>query len=706
MKLSWKDFITTHSTSQNLQDAAPAIINLFEDISTDNDRIAGLSSISESLPTVILTLNPVKKKITSTFAHSKTGFTSIRNQDPSHVLALEGFETSAIPVLLDAHQLMGTSTSSHNTPSIEEFMSMIDAEDPIDYLKSLAENRPADEADATPVRLAAILPPPVSHAISNLDPYADNWKILETIVRSVNTLCPSEGIEEDRVAHATLYLPVFRSVWAFCVHDDATDLSTQQCASSELSHITWAKNLHQIHLSQADDLNNSNNPDSAISTASEAIAHFVAKSMKGGPKFARSEDDDDDDKDDEDDASNMKQWKKMDKTLKKAYLFACSIDGETVPTKPTAKFLQILACKNGPMAIRLFMSWHPKLNLVILPGMATNIVKGIWTSTPDEHAINTFSPFFTPCASAGFSNMSNDELNSLALSSSSFNLSQDDIKKMTSCKPYIPSNHYLLKRQIKIFGAVTGDNFGEESLLSKSIEETWKHMEANESAYERIMAEYQHFAVYFLHKVHFTTQAILHRCFQAKAVQDVPFESFTMQHVLKQIETMTFVVTVPKWYIDMEAKATLKQNKSDTGGSTGTITRSNNRRSRGSYSDDNKRSRIENTNLDPVVALKTGETYSDLIHWNNLRKFENMAVKIDDQYICNNFHIRGHCHTNCKRAKTHINLTGENKGKFRRYCLQLRKGLSDFKNRRDTKDYSTTNENREGEKSTQNQGEK
>ncbi len=700
---TWSQFITAHPQATELQAEASDLMNTFQNVSDTNDRIASMASITQTQSTVVLSLNPFTKEISATFAHRNVGFT-LKGRDPVQCLALQGFGNSAFPTLLDNTKLMSVTDTDYATPTLSEIMSVADAEDPKEHLKGLEASNTVNPA---PIHLAAILPPILSIAVSELKDLT-TWDVLETIIKEVASLRPAEMEDENDTTYAQPYLELLRTLWVFCNHGNVngaeTTLCTPQTVAHSSFHSAWCRDMHATHLTSPSQPSHQIIQNST-DIASDALAK-IANSLSSPSKARFASNPDDEEEEDDDESTKQKAWKKLDKSLQKAHLFACSTSGVTFPAKPPQRFLQLLASKSTPLAIRYFQHWHPRTGIVVMPGMVANIIKGLLTSNPDEFAIDTFSPFFCPPASAGFTNISNDELNSIELSSTSFNLSQSDIKKMTTCKPYVPTNHYLLKKQVKNFQAVLEDCFGEDSLIASIVRDVADHMEKNENKYEHIISEFKYFPVWILNVMHYKVQSIIHACHQAEDVEDVQFEQFTMAQELKQINTMTFVAIAPKWYLEEETKALERQRKeektnqatqSSPKGSSNRFNRSNN-----TSNEDSKRTKVENENIDPIVALKSNESYASIVHWQNLKQFEPLAVKINGEYVCNNFHMRGFCHNMCKRATTHTKLSGEQRGKYRRYTASLRKGAAQFRAKKGNQAQPNHDKSSEGENNAQN----
>jgi hypothetical protein len=150
--------------------------------------------------------------------------------------------------------------------------------------------------------------------------------------------------------------------------------------------------------------------------------------------------------------------------------------------------------------------------------------------------------------------MSNQELNSIEFACKSFNLTADDIKRMTDTKPYVPVTFDVFKQQVHNFSAVMDDVFGTDSILALDVKAAYEHCANNELHYMTLFRQHKYFGVWFLDRLHFKVQSILHRCFQATSLEDIEFQMFSIKDELKNISTLNFMAIAPKWYLDEEEK--------------------------------------------------------------------------------------------------------------------------------------------------------
>jgi hypothetical protein len=677
----WSTFILQHPQNEALENAHQQIIDAFQNATTNAERIANLAAIQTSPSTIILTLNPFDNTITPSFFHQSLGLT-FGNVGPAKCIALTGFDPPAAPIYFNLEKLQSTSTDTFSFPSLQSFLSTHSTD--IDTLKSID----VDDDNKHTIRHAILLPPYLAQTILANNHTYDPWQILHLTIKAIALRRPDDADENDW-SIAEPYQHILHTLWGFCHTDTIPNLPTMHAVASDPQAITWAKQIHSTHLQT-----HSNNTTQADSTA--ALERLTDTLQRNNNRLAPAPEEDSDD-DEHDDKALKKAWRKIDRSLQQGVLFASTTDGVTIPSLPSARLLQLIKMKSGTTAQRTFKNWHIGLELIVQPGMATNITKCLFTSSPDQFSIDTFSPFFVPPIRAGFHHMSNQELNSIEFASKSFNLTADDIKRMTDTKPYVPSSCDILKQQIRNFSAVVDDVFGQESILALDVRTAFDHCQNNELHYMNLFQKHKYFGVWLLDRLHFKVQSILHRCFQVSNIEDVEFQLFTIKDELRNISTLNFIAIAPKWYLDEEEKqlklfhkcqqANQQNNQGNPQSQSGRGYH-NNTRGRPTTQDHNKRVRVDNNDQDSVVALTQGERYSRIVHRTNLTECKDVAPRLNGDFICNNWHIRGHCVDTCPRAHTHIPLSSELKGKYRTYVAKLRqlaKSYDDQRNQRGSK---------------------
>ena len=660
MLLNWSAFITTHPDSVKLSTDAAAVVNILASTVTPLTRdmkVAKLSAIQSTPSTIVLTLHPFENRVHHTFLHQPFGL-DFAGTAPVKCIALCGLGSRAIPVFLDCDSLLSRTDTAIACPSVTDFMALHGSDlAGVTALTATANNNHH-------VNHAAVLPPILSSIITNDPTISSPAAILLAFIQTIHATRPADADEEDDVTYAAIYHPILITLWGFINHSTIADLHTLSMPGSCNDGSAWAARLHHEHLlpevSVSDDSSRaSSNSSSLLNKLADSLNRTPASSIR----FASApEDTKEDDK--------TKAWRKLDAHSKQGILFASTPDGLTVPQDPTDQLLQVIACKNGAAVIRLFLHWFKGLDIVIQPGMATNLCKGIFTSVPDPFAVNTFSPFFTPPARAGFCNTSNDELNLLELSSSTLNLSEARCKQMTTSKPFLDLNPQFFLPTLKNYEAILKTLFSEDALITIPVTDVITEYTNDELHFHRCFEQNKFFGIWLMDRVHFHQQSILHACHSATNIENIQFMRHNMQHELKEIKMMCHRVTIPTWCKKEVLAGESRHNNIDNHIGGGGSPPGKNRNNLGSPN--GKRVKIENTQIDPGCGLKTHETYSDLVKPDVVRACTSLSVKLDGAYVCNNFHIKGACHSRCIRKGTHTPLTGETKTKFRAYVAALR----------------------------------
>jgi hypothetical protein len=687
----WSTFIIRHPQNNALETAKSQLIDAFAQSTSAIERTANLAAIQSSPSSIILTLNPFDNTITKSFYHQSPGLI-FGDTTPAKCIALLGFENPAVPIYFNLEKLQSQSTEPCPLPTLSNLMSMHSA--PLANLKTLQPS----EDNSHIIRHAAILPPYLSHMVVT-STTTDPWLVLHHIIQAIAVLRPEDSEENDWTI-AQPYAHTLNTLWSFCNPTTTPNLATMYTVATDTTAQTWSSKVHK------EQLPNTNNTTKQIDSTA-AIDRLTDTIQRNTGRFGAAPEEQSDD-DDNDDKALRKAWKKIDRTLQTGILLASSPDGFTVPTVPSPR--QLIKAKSGTTAQRLFKNWHTDLEIIVQPGMATNITKCLLTSSPDEFSIDTFSPFFTTPIRAGFTHMSNTELNSMEFACKSFNLTTEDIKRMTDTKPYVPTCFNVFKQQLRNFSAVVDDVFTPDSILAQDVQAATQHCIKNELHYINMFEQHRYFGVWFLDRLHFKVQSILHRCFQASDIEDIEFQMFSFKEELRNISTLNFLALAPKWYLEEEEKQfRLAQKRNGhnqqhnhqqqrhsqqyppfyQGHGGGGFHNSpykgrDHRPFNDSPNGQAKRIRVDNPDQDSVVALTQGERYPRIVHRTNLSECKDSAPKINGEFICNNWQIRGFCHNTCPRASTHVTLNPELRGKYRAYVTKLRKLAQEYEKNRPT----------------------
>jgi hypothetical protein len=703
---TWKQFILTHQInkdipwSANQQDIIDLLNPSLEPLNSD-EKTVRLVTLASCPAIILLSLDPFDHTIFSSFHHDHlkaSTSTNFTNKD-RNLIALTGFSSSATPVFINMDDAFTCTPTTYPTPTLRDFLSTHDK--PIEDLKTIT----AVENHCHHIRKTIPLPPHLAHHITAPETWSSSWELLHLLIKDIANKTSEKTpiiIEEpndnendpiqaddtddstsvDSWDHALPYLPLFISLWAFGHHETIPQLTTRHTIASRIDASIWAQGK-QTELRKKFDDDSRHNPshrsdDDNQSTAASSIGRLQETLDAHARRFGHPDSDTDllspnrpktsDD--------NQKSWKAIDESFRQAILFASSADGDTHPSEPSSRLLRLVQAKTGPTAARLLQRWHPRLDLCIQPGMALHISKAQLTSTPTPFAIDTFGPFFCAPTRAGFSVFSNNELNEFELYAQTFNISAVEIKKMTSCKPYVPTSPDIYISQVRNFDAILEDVLTKDSLLrSITTNVMIKHYELNEHMYYTIFHDHNHFGVWILNRLHFKVQSILHQCYQVDSLMDVDFLKFSMQQELNQIDTLSFQADAPTWYraqLDaIQARASSRSSHNNNSGNRRNRDRSPSHR-RSDRDSPNKRTRVCNDNIHPSIKLQQNEVYSKLIHFQNLTNCKDKAVKYKGDFLCNNYHIRGHCFDNCKRKNTHIQLPQDLATRFCSYVKALR----------------------------------
>ena len=684
---TWKTFVKNHLDSKELEQAASLLhqlINLNDTLDNNLDRITSSPCL------VIVTNNTFREQPLPIFYHHRLRL-PIQNTK-KRLVSLTGFSYQASPVEIEGAKLCSATDSDITTPSLQDFITAaMKGSDAVKKLKPHA-------SETHKIQHAAILPPSVPCIVMGLEVVSAEMLLWQTILvirhkkpqevididnkdskesNDLNQNAPPKengdtqsSYKEEDWKFAQDYMPLLVTLWLFLRSTDKTKAIKPPMKSATIDRKTlqWCREVHEKciysnnNVRDQDKENHSPTPDARVI-------------IKGINRLAKCFEDRNNDKFATGDNHNKKEakgWKKLEATFQKVILFASTTDGETPVSKPTSILKNLLNTKNGAIVSRLFSSWH-ELDIIVQPGMASNIQKGSLLSGHSPFSITNFSPFLTPPARAGFTALSNAKLNSLDYASTNKNMTDKDIQKMVQANPYIPTQPHIFIAQLKNWHAVLQDIFGTTALITVSMEDINLHYTKNELLYYNVFEEDKNFPVWFLNQIHFKCQRLLHLCASTSDVNDIPFQQFTFKAELNSIGMNAVNAKAPTWYTKMKEKETNQQSESQ--GSKHNQSNHTNEQNQ----QEPKRRVLYNRDADYNTKLKQVETYSALVRPDNLCKCSESKVWVDGKTVCNNWHIRGWCNDQCARKATHTKLAGSNLTNYRAYVGKLCSAMNNYR---------------------------
>jgi hypothetical protein len=442
----------------------------------------------------------------------------------------------------------------------------------------------------------AIILPPCLYPLALECTWATAYELLHAVIKIVATLLPPLAEDNDHVmeeitdpddnedppfvqedpneaptppdnppvtqdwSSLQLFTPILQTLWGYTQPNIHTLLTTSHCTASSTEAQTWSHQQHLLIFRPQEPINIMSIEDktsTVVSTLdkltdklSSTKRHYFSDTPKEHQDKQQTNTTHQSTTQQTNQDKHHTQWNKIDETFCHGILNASSKDDTNVLTQLTTRLLHIIQTKSGSTAARLFCHWHPNLDILIQPGTATNIVKGMLTSAPHPSSINTFGPFFTQPTRAGFQNFTNDKMNKLELSTQTLNLSATDIQRLIRCKPYILTSPSIFILHIENFDAILLDILSDKSQLQDlTTKPLIRHFKQHKQLYHQIFQEHEYFGVWLLNHIHFKTQSILHQCYRYNKVQDITFDQFSIYEELDSIDTLTFSAKPPCWYL-------------------------------------------------------------------------------------------------------------------------------------------------------------
>ena len=685
----------------SIHDAIPTIL------SSDRSTGENISKLEKLPQAVVLSIDPVRGKLSQTFLHQTSGVGLI--EDRANVVGICGYDRhTCFPVEFDAGEFFSF-TEPINTPSLHSFLSLFqihEADDLDDIITSNAD------ADKVRVGRVCVLPPELAEvAITNhhatpkellllflkkimiMDFLEKQWEIFkikipndktfdELSVNEIYTLAgkppPTDGktrikshlanhvdLDTDSTAEgddsadekttvgvakiefAMLYLPILRTLWLYYQHKDSVGTVTvNRTPIVEHDDLDWFKEKLELFLLPENDSKRTFSDDNT--SLSSEIRHLAQTITNDRHQRFASEGE-------EDSSSNSgkKKWSKLEETYKKTILFASTKDGRSAAQVPSDRCISLLTAGSAPVVSRLIRSWHNSTDIIVQAGMATNLGKGILTSFPTAFDINTFSPLFTPPSIAGFQDISNTDEAKLELSMrSSQGLLDHQKSQITFTKEYVPTECHILVKQLENFYIILCDLLTKEAFICESLLAFIDTFKINDMIINRSFQANPFFSAWALNTVHFKIQSFLHACSSAEDITDLNLFLYTFENEIQAIVTQqTHLFVKPTWF-EAQKRDLDHQDKKESGGG--------------------KQQVVFNPSVDPSIRVANGNVLHALT--TNFVPNRNIAA-FKGQEICHKFHLLGKCHSQCRRAVTHRSLPAGVHSYYKKQVLEMMRQL-------------------------------
>jgi hypothetical protein len=317
-------------------------------------------------------------------------------------IALTGFSSQAFPVYIDLDRLLSKTPDAVPTPSLDTLMSFHNK--PIDDLIAL---NPTNDWNNTQVRRAIVLPPSLYTTVLD-EPWDNSMELLHRTIKLIasfkddnDTIIDLDDDQEPGEWDFALdFTEILLTLYIFTKDDLTNTATTSHSSATDQTALAWTREKHNIIHAQNTTISINNDSNTVVLTLDKVITDRLAEvrntqfANPNPPSTNNNKENNDTTNKKLDDAS--KTWLKIDPTFRQGVLFASCADEVSIPSLPNQRLLQVIHTKNGGTTAKLFTRWHPSLDLLVQQGMALNITKCMFTSSPSPSSINTFSVFFTP----------------------------------------------------------------------------------------------------------------------------------------------------------------------------------------------------------------------------------------------------------------------------------------------------------------------
>ena len=234
-----------------------------------------------------------------------------------------------------------------------------------------------------------------------------------------------------------------------------------------------------------------------------------------------------------------------------------------------------------------------------------------------------------------------------------------------------------MRKQIDNFKALCGLIFGEKSHLCNKIQSWITHINEYENYYEDYLDRHKNFIVSVLNKIHCHVQRHLHNC--ARGWDKIDWDELDFSTIQRQIVNETYFVDKPTW---LERFLKTKDKK---------VNHRNKRFKSGDDKDHTVTEMDTNPNKDTRLKIPEGMKFGDICTKEARSAFNKTIRNEDNNIICQKYHIKGRCDSNCNMKATHKQLSDQK-------ISELAEFLSFAKNMKNKKDNNKdTNRNQGNE---------
>ena len=616
-KRSWKAYFITLAIENDK--ANTACSNYMKVSEIGKDKIETINRMTNDKgDSLLLYFSNISKTIRVIHSPSSLGNNNLNPE--TLVVALDGFDDSAIPVIFDPETLF--QETSLDAPTLTRLLA-VDTADDLTLVEAPTNN--ATKFESLPF---VIIPPFLWETlISETDKSPEN--IFLATKRRMSTF-EEDNKDDDKLKDATKecrFLLLF--LWA--ATKDLLPHLTISAPGDEKKVWDWAKTRHTLCLPAKQQALPPPQDSSSISRALESSLSRFPEMISSS--FINEE-------------SKKKGFEKLDSAAKNLILNASAPNEEIAagaPSNECAKFYKSSTIGSANQCFtKALRNNYNCSNLDVAKGVIVNLFNGNFLRSFDESPSN-FSPFSFPkrniMGSDGRYSSDREDLFLQLKENTGKGLSNEDVNSLLKQSVKIPTTIEALRFNIVNLTAASKFFFSTYSILPQELDRIHDHIVQNYTIYEALQYNDKRFTAKFLFAIDTRIQLWLGMCETEQNREDVNDKLIIFDDLLQEIVLRTFNIALPPSFKNLF--------ESDKPSQAADLT-SNPKKKRKAADDDQQK------------ITNSGKIEAWCIDFDTFKtKFrDSEALKqrptFGEGKICHRFHSKGYCFGNCFHKDSHV----------------------------------------------------
>ena len=632
MRLSdtWFDHFQTLPSNDDSNKALAALADATL-VSEDTSDESIVRHLTEDENIIILFVAPVTKQIKLLHSPSKLGGTRL---NPTTTLtALDGFERSAQPIIFDKTSL--TQTMSFRTPTPTALRSITSSND---LSSSSASPNSRTVFKHTPF---VILPPFLANALIN-QPLRTPTDIFLLSSQQITQFDEDHTDDDEYTDSAKDHcINILSFLWG-AVKTIVPPI-TFIPGTDDIHTIAWCTSRHHACITPST-TPSSDESESTSQPITTDIVQTLAYSINSQTEIFEKM------RQDKQDSKNEKsnRFDNLHDSCKLMILNASSIDGETTPEYPTDHCSEFFSKKNISKALDyLQTSLDHEFNccVQIESGLVASLHAGHFLREREDSPSN-FSFFLTPKKQPLATNRFRPTMILQLKANQGKGWSENDLKDALKQGIITPTDVHTFGHQLKNFWGLTTFFFGTESIIAESLSPLLERLSKHTITFEGAQLRDPTFVTKLGYAIDTRIFRWLDQCRTLKSRTQVNDSLLHFETLFDQVLTDSFIQNLPTTFQQFTPTPNQSNNQQSD-----TPQPDNHRakRHRGLQHDNQHKERIINSKQIPEWIVSPTD-YRNKIMGKNLEA----RPKIQQRPMCQRFHSKGYCFSDCVNKITHI----------------------------------------------------